>query len=218
MHLLTNIIHMLLLLGLLAAALALDGRALSLGKPIGFGNFGSVHWAQYGRQLCVAKRSSDAREASVYLETEEAICRLLAARGGDSPHLARLVGSCVRDGQRCVVWRACGEQTLEHAMRAGAAGRREMEACLLGSGGGGDGGGDGGGPASPALSRALLRSLLEGISHIHALGVVHRDIKPANVLMDPVAGELVRVKGRERGEMEEGKRVGRWAGGEWPMS
>lgn len=182
-----------LLHGLLAAALALDGRALSIGKPIGSGSFGSVHWAQYGGQLCVAKRSNGERGAAVYLETEEAICRLLAARGGDSPHLARLVGSCVRDGQRCVVWRACGEHTLEDSMNAGASGLRKLETCLLGSGD--ERAGSLAAAPSPAVSRSLLRSLLEAISHIHALGIVHRDVKPANVLMSPVAGELVSAGG-----------------------
>jgi serine/threonine protein kinase/tetratricopeptide (TPR) repeat protein len=39
------------------------------------------------------------------------------------------------------------------------------------------------GPLSPAAARALAAALAEGLSKIHAVGLVHRDLKPSNVLL-----------------------------------
>ena len=174
-------------LGLLFfAVVGLDGHALSLGAPIGSGSYESVHWAHYGGKLCVAKSCNEKRTASAFLQTEEAMNRLLVSRGGDSPHVAPFIGSCVHDGQRCLVWKACGKRTLEEVLASGAAGRRELAACLLGSAASDF-------ISSSELPRAVLRSILDGLAHLHAQGIVHRDVKPANLVLDPVARQLVRL-------------------------
>jgi serine/threonine protein kinase/predicted ATPase len=58
-----------------------------------------------------------------------------------------------------------------------------------------------GGPSLGALLResppplpqalALFDGILDGVSHVHAAGMVHRDLKPDNILLEPVQGAWV---------------------------
>ena len=64
------------------AAALLHPNSLLLGDAFARGNFGSVHWAQVGPHLCVAKCATPGDErAAEYLQVEETINALLWERG-----------------------------------------------------------------------------------------------------------------------------------------
>ncbi|MEO0818847.1 MAG: protein kinase, partial [Pseudomonadota bacterium] len=47
------------------------------------------------------------------------------------------------------------------------------------------------GPFAPEAVRASLCAVLDGLSALHAKGLIHRDVKPANIVMSPMRGPVL---------------------------
>ena len=174
----------------LAAALVVPtpllASRLTLGPPIGSGNFGSVHWARVGDDVAVVKRSlTGVKNANSYLDVEAYANRELIERSAvvgsaaalADTHLAEYLGECTVEGERHLVWRSGGSSTLLSHIESGDALSGLARALGVED------------PAGPhgslqPLGHALMKQLLEVLACVHSCGIVHRDVKPENLLVD----------------------------------
>ena len=161
--------------------------SLKIGSQIASGNFGTVHWAHYDSQLCVAKVAAPVPRASGYLDVEAQINRLLHERtpggiadGSVSQYVAPYLGSCVKDGKLTLLWHANpgSPRTLAHYLRRGAAGSVALAGAL------------GCETSMHSLGKRVLGDIVAALAHSHACGIVHRDVKPENLLVDATYGCL----------------------------
>ena len=49
------------------------------------------------------------------------------------------------------------------------------------------------GPVAPANAASYMWQALQGLTAVHAAGVLHRDLKPANIMLEPSPGPVQRV-------------------------
>jgi serine/threonine protein kinase len=178
---------------------AINPRSLVLGDFIASGRYGTVCWALVDGVTCVAKRAASSEEMAQftspdqlrraakrsveYLETEGEVQRLIMERTAQyssceihEQTLAPFLGSCVKEGRRYLVWRACGTNTLDDYLVDDGRSLPELALSL--------------GCSEAALPRRVLHDVLRCLAHVHSCGIAHRDVKPPNLLVDADAQTL----------------------------
>ncbi|RVW22666.1 Proline-rich receptor-like protein kinase PERK4 [Vitis vinifera] len=130
---------------------------------LGQGGFGYVHKGVLpnGKEIAVKSLKSGSGQGEREFQAEVEIISRVHHR-----HLVSLVGYCIADGQRMLVYEFVHNKTLEHHLHVAGSGRPIMD--------------------WPSRMRIALGSA-KGLAYLHEdchPKIIHRDIKTANILLD----------------------------------
>ncbi|ADO74909.1 serine/threonine-protein kinase [Stigmatella aurantiaca] len=148
--------------------LVLNGRFRVL-QPLGSGGMGQVYLGEQvslGRKVAIKVLHQDLHLQPGMVERFKREAQLLSAV--EHPAVVRIIDFGESEHSACLVMELVEGESLNDALQKG--------------------------PLSPERALTTLRQLAEGLSAIHARGIIHRDIKPENVFLTKGArGEQARL-------------------------
>ncbi|WP_225408620.1 protein kinase domain-containing protein [Stigmatella hybrida] len=137
--------------------LVLDGRFRVL-QPLGAGGMGQVYLGEQvslGRKVAIKVLHQDLHLQPGMAERFKREAQLLSAV--EHPAVVRIIDFGESEHSACLVMELVEGESLNDVLQKG--------------------------PLAPERALTVLRQLAEGLSAIHAQGIIHRDIKPENVFL-----------------------------------